>query len=791
MNEVKIGLPIIGGEDWMGGVSYIELLTRAISTLPNKESIKLYLIVTPNSLTSYHFHKPFISLFHDVIFLGQETPNVRQTLDHFISCQTTNDLFHIIDFYFPAFIPMSDCHAAWIPDFQHRHLPDLFSKEMYLARDQMYSDLAYKSKVVVLSSHDALKDFKTFYPDSNAETKVLHFHTLPNDAWYKTNPIDIQKQYNLPDHYIICCNQFWKHKNHELLFKAIGSLKASGKPINLVCTGATSDYRFKDYFSTLQTLIKDNQIEDQVFILGRIPRDDQIQLIRRSQFVVQPSLFEGWSTVVEDARALGKPLLLSDLDVNKEQHPKHSVFFKRHHLQDLVEKISHLSLSTSPGPDKPKEERAKQESRALIEQYAHTFLDIATDSIQRYKHHNTAPLVSIITPSFNQNRFIQETIQSVLSQNYTNIEHIVVDGGSTDGTLDVLKEWSEKDTRFRFISEPDRGQSEAINKGLKMARGEIIGWLNSDDTYLPKAIDRMVKAFNQHRELDMIYGNAYITNEKNTIIRPYPTKKMDLTTLFDTCPISQPSAFIKKSVFDAVNGVDESLQFCMDYDLWIRLAKNGYQIGSIDSFIANSRWYSASKTGSQFVHVGFPEIIKTSLKHYGKVSKIWLNHFIEHYRDPGVFWFLKLFKDYALFDNTPTIQDDNRYSDHWAPPNFHINLTIHPQNPLHALILKGKNLSFDQLNINVYSSGQLIKTFTHSHGDLVMEIPINSDHSSFSVDIVTKERMVPAHRRNSSDTRELSFIADECLALSYPEFQFYKAFNKGSKHAIKWINDHF
>ena len=120
------------------------------------------------------------------------------------------------------------------------------------------------------------------------------------------------------------------------------------------------------------------------------------------------------------------------------------------------------------------------------------------------------PLVSIITPSFNQAKFIEETIKSVLSQDYPNIEHIVVDGNSKDGTLEILKRYaSSLGNRFRFISEPDQGQSNAINKGVKMANGDIIGWLNSDDTYFPEAVKKGVNALQAQPELAMVYGKGY------------------------------------------------------------------------------------------------------------------------------------------------------------------------------------------------------------------------------------------------------------------------------------------
>ena len=808
MSEIRIGIPIISGKEWMGGVIYIEQLVKAISSVSINK--KIYLVVTNETLYSFNLHKQFASLLTGVIFMGEVTKEVQNQIENFVYCKNIDELFNVIDFYFPSFVPLPDkCFGAWIPDFQHKYLPDLFSKKMIVERDQMFSNLAKLSKIVVLSSKEVEKDFREFYPDSQAITRVLHFHSLPTEDWYTLEPQHVQRKYNLPDNFIICCNQFWKHKNHELLFTAIARLKETGQNINLVCTGVKTDYRFQHYFSHLENIIKKNNIQDSIYILGHIPRVDQIQLIRRSEFLVQPSLFEGWSTVVEDARTLGKPILLSDLPVNHEQSPRYGVYFKRNDLNDLINKIAYLANNSEPGPDIESEKIAKIEALKLIKDYAETFQDIANEAIKLHsnsnklnsirpivanesikEHINTTeqPLVSIVTPSFNQSKFISETIQTVLQQDYLNVEHIVIDGGSTDGTLEILKAFSENDKRFRFISEPDRGQSHAINKGLEMANGEIIGWLNSDDTYLPGAVGKAVEAFKNNPNWGIVYGNAYITDEMNKVIRPYPTEKVDINSLFHSCSISQPAAFIRKNLFQALNGVNEDLQFCMDYDLWIRIAKSGNQLGYIEDFLANSRWHQNSKTGSHLVDIGFPEIIKTSLKHFGTVSKTWINHFLENYRSQGVFWYLSLFKKFNIFGNTPKVKSSNRYSDLWVPPYFRIAVDTNQQFPLKILLLKGINLAFNQLHCEVYVNGQLIKNHISKHGTLLIEVSINSTQSECIIEIISKENMIPSNLGNSPDTRSLSFLVEEILPLSDKEYQFYREFQKGSESAMKWID---
>ncbi|WP_223069566.1 glycosyltransferase family 2 protein [Paenibacillus caui] len=239
------------------------------------------------------------------------------------------------------------------------------------------------------------------------------------------------------------------------------------------------------------------------------------------------------------------------------------------------------------------------------------------------------PLVSIVTPSFQQAKFIEETIESVRAQTYPNIEHIVVDGGSTDGTVDTLKRLSCSEDRFRWISEQDRGQSNAINKGLKMAQGEIIGWLNSDDTYEPHAVELAVTALQEHESWGMVYGKADYTDEKSRFIRPYPVEPFERQRLYEGCIICQPAAFMRKHVMDELGGIDEYFHFCMDYELWMRIS-NHYPVGFIPELLAHSRLHDESKTMTQYFQVGLPEIIRASVKNFGSVSEQWLSQYYVH-----------------------------------------------------------------------------------------------------------------------------------------------------------------
>lgn len=396
------------------------------------------------------------------------------------------------------------------------------------------------------------------------------------------------------------------------------------------------------------------------------------------------------------------------------------------------------------------------------------------------------PLVSIITPSFNQGNFIEETIESVRMQDYPYIEHIVVDGGSTDGTQEILKKYRNVGTQFRFISEPDRGQSDAINKGLKMAKGEIIGWLNSDDTYLPGAISKAVNALRENANWAMVYGNAYNINSNSQIIDSYPVQPYDRKGLYQFCIICQPAAFIRKNIFETVGGVDESLDFCMDYDLWMRISKN-YSMGYIPDYLANSRVHLAAKSVVQIVNKGFPEIIKSSIKHYGTVANDWLCHFLEHHSKIGVFWYLNLFKKYEILGPSPKVSDMNRYLDLWVPPNFRISIQSELQSSPIILLIRGRNHILNNLSVTVSVNNNGLQDYSIPKKEFILEIPIDSNVSNNVVKIVSDKHVVPSELGISSDTRFLCFLVEQVIPLSRKEYEFYKEFQKGPQYASAWI----
>ena len=182
------------------------------------------------------------------------------------------------------------------------------------------------------------------------------------------------------------------------------------------------------------------------------------------------------------------------------------------------------------------------------------------------------PLVSIVTPSYNHARFLEATIQSVLAQDYPKIEYIVIDGGSQDGTVELLRKYD--DQLAYWVSEPDNGQTDAINKGFARATGEIMAWLNSDDTYEPGVVAEAVAFLQDHPEVGLVYGNANFIDEKGHVIGRFPAAQTNHQRLRrGYVHIPQQTTFWRKSLWDQIGPLDPALYFAMDYDLWVRLSK--------------------------------------------------------------------------------------------------------------------------------------------------------------------------------------------------------------------------
>lgn len=220
---------------------------------------------------------------------------------------------------------------------------------------------------------------------------------------------------------------------------------------------------------------------------------------------------------------------------------------------------------------------------------------------------NVLPKITIVTPSFNQGRYIEEALLSVKKQDYPNLEHIVIDGGSTDQTLDILKRYGDRtDWRhLRWVSERDRGQSDALNKGFRAATGEIIGWLNSDDRYRPGAFAALMQAWHSHPGADILYGDYTWIDQSGRVrrVRREIEFSQFILQYHRVLYIPTTATFFRRRIIDDRNWIDVRLHFAMDYDFFLRLAEHGYRFQHVGALLADFRQHADAKSASRRKHL--------------------------------------------------------------------------------------------------------------------------------------------------------------------------------------------
>jgi glycosyltransferase involved in cell wall biosynthesis len=233
--------------------------------------------------------------------------------------------------------------------------------------------------------------------------------------------------------------------------------------------------------------------------------------------------------------------------------------------------------------------------------------------------------ITVVVPSFNQGIFVADTLNSLLKQNYPNLEIIIQDGGSTDSTLDVLRSFGN---RIAWVSEPDSGQSDAIVKGFAKAKHEWITWLNSDDIQCNDALWKIDSAITRTSGADVVAGNGHYMDKQGNFLRSYPrvdlSKGADVAReFFEKGYIAQPSVFFRKSKYEAIGGLNTGLHYCMDYELWARFAIAGVSFVGIDDDISGNRWYNDTKTAAQLLDL-LSEVCATQTRLYGRIAPYYI-----------------------------------------------------------------------------------------------------------------------------------------------------------------------
>ena len=383
---MRVAFGLIGGSYWTGGLNYLVNLLSAIHENPDclrepvlfageevsKEDLQLLLpyLAEPPRISNVWDRRSFAyktrlmqSLFlqKDLIAEGEyKKANIDVVFQH--------SAWYGIRFDVPT--------LAWIADFQHKYLPDLFSSLNYWRREIGYKALARAATAIMLSSDAARKDCEKFYPASKSKTEVLRFAVLLQPENVREMPENVRLKYNLPEKFIYLPNQFWKHKNHYRVVEALEEIKKRDKSITIAVTGALKDRRNVEYPQSVLDKVKSTGCEQQFLYLGMIPREDIIPLMKASMAVLNPSLFEGWSTTVEEAKATGSPLLLSDIPVHREQALKNVLFFDPFSVASIAEQLLYAWENWSTEHDKNLQEQAIATCAENRKKFASEFYEI-------------------------------------------------------------------------------------------------------------------------------------------------------------------------------------------------------------------------------------------------------------------------------------------------------------------------------------------------------------------------------------------------------------------------------
>ena len=268
--------------------------------------------------------------------------------------------------------------AHWIADLQYAHYPEFLDPQVLRDQERYLSAIARSASTVVVSSQFGASDCSRLFPSSRNRLYIMPFRVQLAQDLLPKESVQATRRYNLPGRFILISNQFWQNKNHRVVFEAVSKLKEQRLRINLVCTGHVYDHRLPKYSDTVHAMIHELGIADRVFLLGAIPRMQQVDLMRRAIAVVQPSLFEGWNTAIEEARAIGRRVIASNIPVHQEQSWERMSLFNPQDLDALAFQIEQIWSSDESGDvDLTREAAALNAYACEVENFAHRFLLLA------------------------------------------------------------------------------------------------------------------------------------------------------------------------------------------------------------------------------------------------------------------------------------------------------------------------------------------------------------------------------------------------------------------------------
>lgn len=382
---IKVGFIGAVSKEWMGGLNYYRNLFFALDTLKDK---KLQIFVFVGKKTDSEIKKMFTSyatVIEDSLFdQGSVKWYFSKIMQYFFNSSLIYaNFFQKYDIQILSHTSLVNVKHTktinWIPDFQHVHLPEMFSLKEVNYRNKKFKRLIKHSDLIVLSSYDALKDLNFFSNESENKARVLQFVSQPDEKFFALKDSDrksILDEYSLPNDFFYMPNQLWKHKNHLFVFRAINELKQEGVEICVVCSGHLNDYRNRSHIEEIRNYINNNNLHNNIRLLGLIDYEDVFTLIKFSKAVINPSLFEGWSSSVEECKSVNKKMILSDLDVHFEQYPTAQFF-----IRDNLGSLKNILRNCGSENDKSHLNSLHIRTQEFAETYANICLEVMQFSI--------------------------------------------------------------------------------------------------------------------------------------------------------------------------------------------------------------------------------------------------------------------------------------------------------------------------------------------------------------------------------------------------------------------------
>lgn len=511
-----------------------------------------------------------------------------------------------------------------VPDLQHETHPAFFTDEVLAWRRRHYGrSVQMADRVLTLSSFSRDEIVSRFALDPGAAAKVvavpLDAEPTVVEASPTTEVSEVRSRFGLDGDFVLYPANLWPHKDHDTVVRALASLHAArGTAPTLVLTGAADGApealaRWSDAHSELD-----------IRHLGYVSPESLAGLYRAALALAFPSRFEGFGLPIVEAMRCGCPVVCSNATSLPEVAGDAAWMFAPGDDEALAASLGRLLDDPEEG-DRLRRAGARRAERFSWQRTCEqtwSALRSAARAQPGLAEVMTWPRLTVVTPSFEQGAFIGRTIESVLAQGYPHLEHLVVDGGSTDETTAVVEGFRRRyPSVMRYVSEPDRGQAHAVNKGLSQARGDVMGWLNSDDVYLPGAFDAVIEAFREGDE-GWLYGRARYLDADDGHLDPYPVQPtFDWHALAHVCFLCQPAVFWRPAHLQGSFLLDENLHTCLDYDLWIRMGREN-QPRFVDAELAGSRLHTGIKTLRDREGV-YDEIVGTVRRHFGYVPLSW------------------------------------------------------------------------------------------------------------------------------------------------------------------------